>query len=324
MKSIMKMVVAASMLCLAAVTQAQPFPSKPIKIVVPFGAGGPMDALARAVGEKLTASMGQITLIDNKPGANTIIGADAVVKSPPDGYTLLLATDATYSINPLIYSKLPYKPKQDLVPLVAVAHLPEYLMISSKVPAKNLKEFIAYAKANPGKVTYGSFGIGSNAHLAGEAFKVATGVDLLHVPYKGAAEVIQAIVSGQLDAVFTSPYQGMQYIKEGKMRALGTSAPKRMAQLPDVPTYAEEGIKGLDVNVWFGFFAPAGTPAPIVQKLSDQLDKIVQSPEFRAAHLTPFALEPATAGRAYFEQILKADAERYARYVRIANVKPLD
>ncbi|CAN5476429.1 tripartite tricarboxylate transporter substrate binding protein [soil metagenome] len=321
MKTFTKMVLGASMVCAAFLAQAQPYPNKPIRLVVPFGAGGPSDALARAVGQSLTASMGQMVLVDNKPGANTIIGADTVAKSPPDGYTLLLATDATYSINPLVYSKLPYNPQKDLIPLVAVAHLPEYLMIGSQVPAKTLPEFIAYAKANPGKVTYGSFGIGSNAHLAGEAFKAATGIDMVHVPYKGAAEVIPAIVSGQIDAVFTSPNQALPFIKEGKMRALGTSAPQRMAQLPDVPTYIEQGIKGLDVNVWFGFFAPANTPPQIVQQLSEQIDKVVSSAEFRDRHLTPFALVPAPAGQAYFEKILKADVDRYARYVKIANVK---
>ncbi|MBL0421475.1 tripartite tricarboxylate transporter substrate binding protein [Ramlibacter sp. AW1] len=316
-----RLLLAIAALCAATTGIAQTFPNKPIRLVVPFPPGGPMDNLGRAIGEKLGGALGQPVIVENKPGANTIIAADFVSKAAPDGHTLLIATDATYSINPLLYNRLPYNPQTDLAPIVAVAHLPEYLMVRSDLPASNLQEFIAYAKANPGKVSYGSFGIGSNAHLAGEAFKVATGVNLTHVPYKGAAEVIPAIISGQIDAVFTSPNQGIPFIRQGKLKALGTTAPKRMEQLPDVPTFEEQGVKNLETNVWFGLFAPGKTPAPVLQTLADHIDKIVSDPAFRSQRLTPFALEPAPTGRPYFQQVLKADVERYTRYVRAANVK---
>lgn len=308
-------------LALTRLAAAQESSGRVVRLVVPYPAGGPTDVIARALADRLTGALGQAVVVENRPGANTIVAAVNVINSPPDGQTLLMTNDSTYSINPLLYSKLPYNPQRDLMPIVAIAHLPECLIINPIVPVKTLQEFIAYAKANPGKLNYGSFGPGSSPHLAAEGFKAATGVDIVHVPFKGGADLLQSLLRGEVQIMFASPNAILQYLRQGKLLALATYAPKRIPQLPDVPTYDEEGLHGLDMNTWFGVFAPGRTPDTVVQKLADQIDKIVGDPVFRDQRLTPYTFVPATRGRAYFQQVLKDDVDRYKRLVQAADVK---
>ncbi len=298
------------------------YPTKPVRLVVPFPPGGPSDATARALSVKLSESLGQQVIVENKPGANTIIGADLVAKSPADGYTLLFATDATLSINPLLYSKLPYNAQRDYTPVSIALFLPEYLMIRSDIPAKNLQEFIAYVKARPGKINFGSFGPGSNAHIAAEAINAAAGTQLVHVPYKGAAEVIPAMLSGDIQMVVTSAAQAMPYIKTGQIKPIAVMSQQRTRALPEVETFTEGGLPGFDTRVWFGVVAPAQTPPAIVKRLSDEISRIVTAPEYAEKALSPYAMEPvATPGPEFFARTLANDRDKYARYVKAANVR---
>lgn len=308
------------MIPLSGMAESAAFPSRPISLVVPYPPGGPTDLMARTIASALGKSLGGTVIVENKPGGNTIIAASHLAKAPADGHTILLTNDSTYSINPLLYRNLPYDPKADLAPIVAIAHLPEMLIINGDLPIHSLAEFVAYAKANPGKLNYGSFGPGSNPHLAAEGFKAATGIDIVHVPYKGGAPLQQALLSGEVHAMFASPNATLDYIRGGKLRALATYAPERVPQLPDVPTYAEEGFEGLEMNVWFGIFAPSGTPEPILDTLADHIDRLVDDPEFQKERLIPYTFVPAPRGRGYFQTVLENDAARYKKFVDAANV----
>jgi len=299
---------------------AQAWPSRPIRVVVPFPAGGPLDVLARAIGQRLTDALSQPVLVENRPGANTIIGADTVAKSAPDGYSLFFTSDTPISINPLLYSKLPYK-AEDFTPVALVVHIVEYLMVSADVPVNSLQEFVTYSKANPGKLNYGSFGLGSNGHLEAEAFKQATGADLTHVPFKGQTEVIPAMLNGQIQAVFTSPQTALPHIRSGKIKALAVESKERSALFPDVPTFAESGVTGFEARAWFGFLAPAKTPSEIVQRLSTEIGRIVATPEFREKYIASVGFEPAAGGVEAFNAALAADKVKYANFMKAANVK---
>lgn len=301
---------------------AQSFPSKPIKIVVPFPPGGPVDGLARALGRELGDSLGQPVIVENKPGANTIIAADQVARSAPDGHTLLLTTDSTVSINPLIYSKLPFDPQTDLMPVTVLTHVPEYLVVRADLPVNTLQEFIALAKSKPGALNYGSFGKGSSAHLEFEAFRAAAGVNIVHIPYKGAAEVYPAMLAGQIDAAITSPVAPLPHIRAGKLKALAVMGERRTTLLPEVPTFTEAGVPGFDVNSWFGLLAPGKTPAPIIERLAAETAKVVTKPQFRERYIEAIGLLAAPHGTAYFTKLLESDREKYAKYVKAANLKP--
>ncbi len=298
----------------------QTYPNKPIRMVVPFPAGGPTDTLARAVGLKLTEAWGQPVLVENRPGASTIIGAEIVAKAPADGYTLMFTADATLSVNPLLYSKLPYS-VSDFQPISIAAYVAEFLMVNGDMPVNTLQELVAYSKANPGKLNYGSFGLGSNGHIEAEAFKQATGADLTHVPFKGAAEVAPALLSGQIQVLFTSPNQVLAHIKSGRIKALGVQSNERSAVLPNVPTFAEAGLKGFDSKVWFGFLAPSKVPAEIIRRLAGEIGKIVTEPQFRDKYITSVSLEAAPPGPEHFAAVLVSDKEKYGRFVKAANVK---
>ena len=298
----------------------QAYPSKPIRIVVPFPAGGPTDTIARAVGIKLTETWGQPVLVENRPGASTIIGAEIVAKAPADGDTLMFTADATLSVNPLLYSKLPYSPS-DFQPISLAAYVAEFLMVNGDVPVNTIQELVAYSKANRGKLNYGSFGLGSNAHIEAEAFKQATGADMTHVPFKGAAEAGPALLNGQIHVLFTSPNQVLAHIRSGRIKALGVQSNTRSPSLPNVPTFTEAGVNGFDSKVWFGFIAPAKVPADIARKLAAEIGKIVTAPEFREKYITAVALEPAPPGIEPFAAVLVSDKEKYSRFVKAANVK---
>lgn len=262
--------------------KADDYPSRPVKIIVPFGAGGPTDVYARAIGEELRKSLHQPFVMENRPGAGTTIGTDVVAKSSPDGYTLLMVS-GTQTVNETLYAHKQYQLMRDLVPIAPLIDTDLVLVVHPSVPARNLNELLALARAKPGTINYGSSGPGSNYHMAGELLKNLTSVDIVHVPYKGSTGARNDILSGQIQILFDSVPTMAPMIKAGLVRALGTSGKVRSPTLPDVPTIAEAGVPGFNATLWVGFMAPAGTPQPIVDKLNQQITKILARPDIKEA-----------------------------------------
>ena len=265
---------------LAYAQNAATYPSRPIKIVVPFAPGGTTDMLARLVGQRLTQSWGQPVVVENKPGAGATLGADIVAKSAPDGYTLLMGA-AHHTIAQKVYAKIPYQFDRDFAPITMVAMVPNMVVVNSEVQAKTIGEFIALTKSQPGKFNYGSAGAGTAHHLIGEMFKLRAGVDLIHVPYKGSAPAVADLLSGQVQLMFDTVTSGLPQVKAGKLRALAVTTAKRSSAMPDVPSLSETVLPGFDVGTWFGLLAPAATPPAIVQKLNAEIVKIIQQPDVR-------------------------------------------
>jgi len=260
---------------------ATSYPSKTIRLVVPFTPGGSTDILARAIGQKLAEAWGQSVIIDNVPGAGGAIGADKVAKAPADGYTLLMGHIGTLAVNPSLYPNLPYDPIKSFAPVAWVARVPNVLVVHPSVPAKSVKELVALAKAKPGQMNYGSGGNGSAANLATEYFKLQTGTSLLHIPYRGTAPAVTDLVGGQTQVLFTGAPAVISQIKNGQLRALAVSSPKRMDALPDLPTVAESGYPGFEADQWYGVVAPTGTPADVVAKLNAQINQALNSAELK-------------------------------------------
>jgi len=301
--------------------QAPAYPSKPIKIVVPYGAGGGIDVISRQVGERLSQRLGQPVLIENRPGGGTLIGAEQVAKSAPDGYTLMVTTDATITINPHLYAKLPYDPVKDFVPITQLVFLNQLLLQNPAVPANNLKELIAYAKANPGKLNYGSYGSGSQPHLAMEILKRQAGLYIVHVPYRGLTQTVPATIAGDVQLTFSGAASSQAFIKSGRLKALAVGGKTRLALLPDVPTFAESGFPDVPANAWFGLFAPAATPRDIVTKLHAEVVRILRDPEFVQKELTAKGYELIASTPEEFTAFLAADSARNARAVKISGAK---
>lgn len=315
--------------CLAAITglafsaaaQAQqPFPSKPVRVVIGFPAGGPLDQHARLLTDKLQGVLGQPIIVDYKPGAGGAVGAQDVMKAPADGYTLMLANTGVMVINPALYPKLPYSTLKDFTPVARTAMQPLALLVNNKVPAKNLQEFINYAKANPGKVNFGSAGNGGISHLVPEMFKSATGLDLVHIPYKGSAPAFTDLVGGQVQFMAESIPQAAAYHKQGKVRALAVTSKERNPALPEVPTAIESGLKGFEVVGFYGFLAPAGTPKEVVAKLSTAFGQVMQLPEVRGRMVEQGA-DPAFLGADEFSQFLAGEMPRWAEAVKASGTK---
>ncbi len=279
----MHRIVRAVLACLFAVSAtaafAQAYPSKPVRIVVPFPAGGTTDILAREAGQRLTQALGQPFVVDNRPGAGGNIGAELVAKSPPDGYTLLMGTVGTHAINASLYSRMPYDHVRDFAPVILVAGVPNVLVVNPSVPVHSVQELIAYAKANPGKLNFASSGSGTSIHLAGELFKVMTGVQMSHVPYKGSAPALADLAGGQVQLMFDNLPSSLQLIKAGKLRALAVTSAQRSSALPDLPTVAEAGLPGFEATSWFGLLAPAGTPPDVIAKINAEVAHWLASPE---------------------------------------------
>ena len=260
---------------------AQNFPTKPITIIVPFSAGGTTDILARIVGQGLTTELGQSVVVDNKPGAGGNIGGSLAAKAAADGYTLLMGTVGTHAINQSLYKKIPFDPVKDFAPLSRVATVPNLLVAHPSQPFKTVKEMIAYAKANPGKITFGSPGSGASPHVSGELFKSMTGTDLLHIPYKGSAPAMTDLLGGQTSVMFDNMPSAIQHVRSGKLRPIAVTTAKRSPELPDVPTIAEAGVPGYEATSWFGMFAPAGTPKPVLDKLHAALIKVLNQADVK-------------------------------------------
>ena len=297
----------------AALAQAA-WPNKPVRFIVNFPAGGSPDIVARAVATPLAAALGVPVVVENRAGAGGIVGTDAVAKSVPDGYTFLVSSGSNMSIVPLISAKLPYSPEKDLVPVAAGARLELFLVVRADLPFNNYADFIKYAKANPGKLTYGTPGNGTSPHIAGEMLKSQAGIYSVHIPYKGSGAVLQDLLGGQLDYSF-DPGIAFQHIKTGKLKLLAMGSAKRSPLYPNTPTLAELGLKGFDTGTTHGFWAPAGTPQAIVDRVNGEINKTLQLPAVADA-IKALGAEPTAMSPAQFGALTKNDLNRYAVIVK--------
>jgi tripartite-type tricarboxylate transporter receptor subunit TctC len=299
---------------------AEPFPSRPVKLVVPFPPGGPLDSIGRLLAQKLGEAWGQSVVVENKPGAGGNVGADAVAKSPADGYTVVMGALSTHAVNPSLYPKMPYDAVKDFAPISLVAITPNVLIVNASLPAQSLKELIAHAKANPGRLNFGSGSNGSAGHLAGELFKVETGTDVAHIPYKGGAPATQALLAGETQFMFDNLANAMAQVKGGKVRALAVTTAQRSRLAPELPTMAEAGLPGFDISTWFGLLAPAGTPADVVAKWNAEVVKTLNAPDVRDKMLSQGA-EPSPTTPAEFAGFIARERDKYARIVRLSGAK---
>ena len=298
--------------------QAQ-YPNRAIKMMVPFPPAGATDVVGRIVAQKLTERLGQSVVVENRPGAGGSIGSDMVAKAAPDGYTILMATSSTHSIGPSL-QKLPYDPIRDFAAITHVADVPNVLVVSPKLPAASVKELVALAKAQPGKLNFASSGVGTIVHLNGELFKMVTGTDLVHVPYKGTALAIPDLASGNIAMLFDSLASVMPHIKSGSAKPIAINSKGRSRLLPEVPTLAEAGLPAFDRYTWFGLFAPAGTPPDIVRKLQTEVAAALKSPDLRE-RFDAVGAEPVGSTPEQFVERIKSDAARWAEVIRKADVK---
>ena len=304
---------AAALLPLAA--NAQAYPSKPITIIVPFSAGGTTDILARVVGQALTAELGQSVILDNRAGAGGNIGGQAAARAPADGYTLFMGTVGTHAINQSLYKKMPFDPIKDFAPLSRVANVPNLLVAHPSQPFKTVPEMIAYAKANPGKINFGSSGSGSSIHLSGELFKSMAKVDMVHIPYKGSAPAVNDLLGNQIAIMFDNMPSAIQHVRAGKLHAIAVTTAKRSPELPNVPTIAEAGVPGYEATSWFGLFAPAATPAPIVAKLNKAIVKVLGQADVKQK-IADQGGEIVAETPAQFAAFIKAETVKWGKVVK--------
>lgn len=291
------------------------YPIKPIRLLSPYAAGGGSDSLARVIAQKLNESWGQPVIVDNRPSSGGTLGAELVAKAAPDGYTLFVTPSAVITINPHLYAKLRYDPFKEFTPVIAATNSPFYMVVHPKVPANNVKEFIAYAKANPGKLNYGSSGNGSSAHLAGVLFGGLANVDLVHIPYKGAAPATVDLLAGHVQFRFSSVVPAVPHVRTGRLRGLGMSSAKRYTPMPDVPTIAEAGLPGYAVEAFYVVMAPAGTPRAIVEKLNAEITRRFKEPEV-SARMAADGAEVIAASVADTAKMLRDDYNRWAKPVK--------
>ena len=310
---------ACALAAFAAAAAAQSYPSKPVRIMVGANAGGGTDIIARMLAEKYQAAMGQPFVVENKPGASNTIAADLTAKAAPDGHTLLLATNTGAAIAPHLI-KLAYDPNKDLIPVALVVVVPNVLVVGPNVPANNVRDLIVLMKAKPDGFSYGSSGVGSTQHLAGEAFNLAAGTKAVHVPYKGSAQALADLVGGQIQLDFDTTSSAMAFIKGGKVKALAVMSPKRTPELPDVPTMAEAGVPGVEMTTWYGLFVTAGTPKAVVDKLYAETMKAIAQPDVQK-RLIGLGGEPGNASQAEFVSLVKSDYDRFGKLIKDANVK---
>jgi len=320
MKSRFAGVVAALLGFLALAAQAQPWPTKPIKMVVPFTAGGSTDTVARIMSEKLTTRLGQPVVVENKAGAGGALGSDFVAKSPPDGYTLLVGTSSTMAIAPWVYTKLPYNPTRDLAPVTLLGIADIIVVVNSNVPIRTTKQLLDYAKANPGKLTFASGGNGSISHLLGEYFKSMAKVDMLHVPYKGDAQMVTDLLGGQVNLAFGTAVAWLPHIKAGKVAAIAVTNPKRSTTLTDLPTLSESGVPGYEAVQWFGIAAPAGTPREVIQRLNAEIKAILAMPEIQK-RFVELGFDVVGDTPDEFAQFLRDENAKWKKIAEIAGTK---
>jgi tripartite-type tricarboxylate transporter receptor subunit TctC len=301
-------------------SMAQDYPSRPVKMIVPFGAGGPTDIFTRALAEELRKTLKEPFVMENRPGAGTIIGTDAAAKSPPDGYTLLMISATQTTTETLVPNK-PFKLLRDFVPVASLLNSELVMVVHPSVPVSTVKDFIALAKSKPGALNYASSGVGSNYHMAGELFKNLTGTDILHVPYKGSSGARNDIISGQIEMMFDSVPSMAQMIQAGRVKALGTTGKVRSAILPDVPTLSEAGIPGYEATIWIGVMAPAGTPQPIVTLLNTEINKILARADVKDAWekqgAATMSMKPDEFG-----VYIQSEIDKWAKVIKANNIKP--
>jgi tripartite-type tricarboxylate transporter receptor subunit TctC len=300
---------------------AQSYPSKPIRVVVPYAPGGTTDIVGRQVGQRMSELLGQPVIIENRTGANTAIGADAVAKSAPDGYTVLFTNDATFVLNPVLFPTLSYNVQRDFAPVATVTYVALALAVNAATPVSNMKELVAYIQARKGQLSYASFGAGSQPHIMGEMFKTLTKTDLVHVPYKGAGPAVSDVLGGQV--LFTFPafptIQG--HLKGGKLKVLAVSGDKRVPLAPDVPTFAEAGFKEMDMGAWYAFLAPAATPRDVVMKLNATVNGILKDAAFVEKNMTSQGMVPMAMTPEQFAEMIKAETQRMTGMVRASGAK---
>jgi tripartite-type tricarboxylate transporter receptor subunit TctC len=310
----------AAALALAGAAQAQDYPTRPIRLIVPFGAGGGADVIARIVGQKLGENLGQTIVVENRPGAGGNVGSDAAAKAVPDGYTLLVMTNGVAAINPSLYPKLTYDAERDFAPIALLTATQHVLAVGKSIEAKTVGDLIALAKKDPGKLTYASAGPGSTTHMAGELFASIAGIKLTHVPYRAAAQAMSDLASGRVDMVFDNLPSALPRIKAGTLRALALAAPKRSPALPDVPTMAEAGVQGYAADIITAIVAPAKTPKEILAKLTEQVNKTLKDPDV-AAKLAAQGVEVLGGTAEDYARVMKAESEKWSRVVKEAGVK---
>ena len=325
MKNLNRRIVATACLLVACVPAAMAqstWPSRPIKIMVPFAAGGTSDILARVLGEKLSKALDTPVLVDNKPGAGGVVGADFVAKARPNGYTLLLGTISSHAINPALRPSMPYDAAKDFAPVILLGSISNVLIVGASQPYKTVAEVIAAAKKDPARpLNFGSSGQGSSQHMSGEMFKLMTGGGLTHVPYRGSAPAIQALMGGEIPMSFETVTVALPQIKAGKVRALAVTAAKRTQLLPDVPTMQEAGVAGFDVASWQAVYAPAGTPASIVQRLNTEIEKILAQPDVKEK-MESLGLEHTPNSSKQFAAFNKSEIAKWNKVVKEGDVKP--
>jgi len=303
----------------AAAAQAN-YPAKAIRYVVPFPAGGPLDIVARAIGQELTKAWNQPVIIDNRPGAGGNIGADLVAKAPADGYTILMGAVSTHAINVTLYSKLPYDPIRDFAPVTLITSVPNVLVVHPSLPVKTVKDLIALAKARPGQLNYASGSTGSAGHLAGELFDSMAGVQMTHIPYKGAAPAVIDLIAGHVSLMFDNLSSALPNIKAARVRAVAVTTLKRSPLLADLPTISESGLRGFDVSTWFGIFAPAGTQPDIVVKLNTEIVRILHTGEMRE-RLATLGAEPVGNKPDEFAAFIRTEIQKYAKVIKASGAK---
>jgi tripartite-type tricarboxylate transporter receptor subunit TctC len=314
----MRASIAAALFFITALAQSQEWPTRPVRMILPFPPGGGTDILGRLIAERLSASIGQPVVTENRGGAGGNVGAEAAARSAPDGYTIVLVAPSL-AISPTLYSKINYDPVKDFAPVSLVATVPNVMITQPSLPGQ-LQEFIAFAKAKPGALNFGSGGAGTSNHLAGELFNIVTGAKLVHVPYKGVNLAMQDVLAGNVHLVFIGIPAAAPHIKAGKLRALAVVAPQRSNALPDVPTVAEAGLKDFEVTTWYGVLAPAGTPPPVVRRLNAELVKIMHAPEMKEK-LTATGTEPLTSTPEEFAAYIKREIAKWGDVIKKAGVK---
>ena len=303
-----------------AAAQSATFPSKPLRIVIPYAPGGTTDIVGRRMGQRLSELLGQAVIIDNRTGANTAIGADAVAKSAADGHTLLFTNDATFVLNPVLFPALSYNVQRDFTPVAAVTYVALALVVNATTPANDMKELAAYARSRK-DLGYGSFGSGSQPHLMGEMFRKLSGADLVHVPYKGAGPAVTDVMGGQVLFTFPALPTIQGHVASGKLKVLAVSGDKRVPLLPNVPTFTEAGFKDMDIGAWYGFLAPAGTPRAVVAKLNAAVNTILADPEFVEKNMTSQGMVPMTTTPEQMGALIRSETERMTAIVKKSGAK---
>jgi tripartite-type tricarboxylate transporter receptor subunit TctC len=313
-------VLLAALACCMAAAPTQAYPTKPVRLIVPYPPGGGNDTLARLFGAKLTEAWGQQVVVDNRPGAGTIIGAQLAARAVPDGYTLLLSSIATHAIAPHLYAKPGYDPVKDFAPITLLAVAPTVVCVNPSVPAKSLKELIALAKARPGELKFASGGAATPPHMAGEIFAAMTGIRLVHIPYKGGGPAHAGLLGGEASMMFDTAASILPHVQAGRLRALAIARPERLPEYPGLPTFAEAGVPGYEVNAWYSVHAPAGVPKPIVVQINRELVRILKLPDIRQ-RLKALGSEGIGNTPEAFAKFVRAESAKYAKAIRDAGVK---